>query len=163
MVFNLPPADLVLNQPSAVQPPEPQPEEEIEEEVPQLIDTDESYIPPQHFIQEEEVEEPEEESIPETPAPVISPVSTEDRAPAVAATPAPVPVAPERPAQLPTFEGTTIPMCPHCMIQLEAGSRFCGECGYQLGSRIPSCPSCMQPVVPGAKFCGECGCALPNA
>ncbi|MCB9467123.1 MAG: UvrD-helicase domain-containing protein [Candidatus Obscuribacterales bacterium] len=166
MVFNAPPADLVLNPPSTVPPPEPepQPEEEIEEEVPQLIDTDESYIPPQHFIQEEEeAEEPDEESIPETPTPVISPVPVETREPAVAATPAPVPLAPERPAQLPTFEGTTIPMCPHCMIQLEAGSRFCGECGYQLQSRIPSCPSCMQPVVPGAKFCGECGCGLQNA
>ncbi|MBK9141336.1 MAG: UvrD-helicase domain-containing protein [Candidatus Melainabacteria bacterium] len=61
------------------------------------------------------------------------------------------------------LEGSTIPYCPHCMIQLEAGARFCGECGYQMEVRIPACPGCALPVEPGAKFCGECGFALKQA
>lgn len=59
--------------------------------------------------------------------------------------------------------GTTIPMCPQCSAQLEAGARFCGECGLQMEVRIPACPGCNVPVEPGAKFCGECGFPLQRA
>jgi len=51
----------------------------------------------------------------------------------------------------------TVPMCPGCGTPLEAGSRFCGECGYQLQTRIPACHGCGSPLEPSAKFCGECG------
>ncbi|MBZ0187934.1 MAG: zinc ribbon domain-containing protein, partial [Candidatus Obscuribacterales bacterium] len=61
------------------------------------------------------------------------------------------------------LEGSTIPFCPHCMIQLEAGARFCGECGFAMEARIPACPGCALPVEPAAKFCGECGWALEQA
>jgi class 3 adenylate cyclase/predicted ATPase len=40
-----------------------------------------------------------------------------------------------------------------------ASHRFCGECGYPLGS----CPSCGEPAVPGKKFCHACGHALDGA
>jgi hypothetical protein len=49
------------------------------------------------------------------------------------------------------------PLCPGCTAPLEVGSRFCGECGYQLQTRIPACHLCGAPLEPSAKFCGECG------
>jgi superfamily I DNA/RNA helicase/very-short-patch-repair endonuclease len=49
------------------------------------------------------------------------------------------------------------PVCPNSSIKLEAGSRFCGDCGYHLSVRIPACPLCAAPLEPTAKFCGECG------
>lgn len=49
------------------------------------------------------------------------------------------------------------PQCPNCSISLEPNARFCGECGFHLGTRIPSCPLCSAPLELSAKFCGECG------
>ncbi len=60
----------------------------------------------------------------------------------------------------PASAGGTHPFCPGCSRPLEAGARFCGECGYQLPTRIPACPLCSSPVEPSAKFCGECGARL---
>ncbi len=51
----------------------------------------------------------------------------------------------------------TVPHCPGCSSPLEAGSQFCGECGYKLQTRIPACHGCGSPLEPSAKFCGECG------
>ncbi len=171
---------------SPIQKPQPTepivedlPVEALEEERPQLIETDQKYIPPQHFIEPEEEEAPQEdEAVPPTPEPSVVVDSGQDSLPEDSSAEVleeepvqesaplnhlPIPQASLRPAQLPTMEGTTRPMCPHCMILLEVGSRFCGECGYQLEVRIPACPSCSEPVVPGAKFCGECGFGLQQA
>ncbi|HEY9871028.1 MAG TPA: UvrD-helicase domain-containing protein [Candidatus Obscuribacterales bacterium] len=60
----------------------------------------------------------------------------------------------------PVSPATTQPACPSCSHPLEAGARFCGQCGYQLGVRIPACPLCSSPLEPSAKFCGECGARL---
>lgn len=49
------------------------------------------------------------------------------------------------------------PQCPHCASILEAGARFCGECGYKLVAQIPACTLCGSPLDPNAKFCGDCG------
>lgn len=50
-----------------------------------------------------------------------------------------------------------LPRCPGCDTFLEAGSQFCGECGYRQEVRIPGCHLCGSPLEPSAKFCGECG------
>ncbi len=50
-----------------------------------------------------------------------------------------------------------LPQCPNCHMALEAQARFCGECGFHLGTRIPACPLCSAPLEQAAKFCGECG------
>lgn len=60
----------------------------------------------------------------------------------------------------PVSPATAQPACPSCSYPLEAGARFCGQCGYQLGVRIPACPLCSSPLEPSAKFCGECGARL---
>lgn len=68
------------------------------------------------------------------------------------------------PSSVPAPAG--MPLCPGCALPLEAGSRFCGECGYQLQVRIPACHLCGAPLEPSAKFCGECGSKrgdAPNA
>src|SRR5499427_6410390 len=49
--------------------------------------------------------------------------------------------------------------CRQCGAAVEAGHRFCGECGYPL----EGCPSCGAPVTPGKKFCHACGHALNGA
>lgn len=50
--------------------------------------------------------------------------------------------------------------CPGCSAPLDAGSRFCGECGFRLESKIISCHLCGAPQEGDAKFCGECGSKL---
>jgi hypothetical protein len=56
--------------------------------------------------------------------------------------------------QLQTALGPT--QCPACSAKLEAGKKFCGECGANVGAK-PKCPGCGAEFEPGKKFCGECG------
>jgi hypothetical protein len=63
-----------------------------------------------------------------------------------------------------TFPTPHHPQCQDCGTMLEAGSRFCGECGGQLRVRIPQCSGCGIALEPQAKFCGECGTRrIPDA
>jgi hypothetical protein len=45
--------------------------------------------------------------------------------------------------------------CPKCQSVVAPGSKFCGNCGTNMGPTL--CPKCNTPVAPGAKFCGSCG------
>ncbi|MBN2169251.1 MAG: zinc ribbon domain-containing protein [Actinobacteria bacterium] len=47
--------------------------------------------------------------------------------------------------------------CPHCGAPMEAGARFCPNCGQAPVTATNICPSCGSPVSPGARFCGNCG------
>jgi class 3 adenylate cyclase/tetratricopeptide (TPR) repeat protein len=49
--------------------------------------------------------------------------------------------------------------CRQCGAAVEAGYRFCGECGSAVGG----CPSCGQPLIPGKRFCVSCGQPLSAA
>src|SRR5580704_14365929 len=49
--------------------------------------------------------------------------------------------------------------CGQCGAAIEAGDRFCGECGSPVGG----CPSCGEPLVPGKRFCRSCGQPLTAA
>src|ERR1700744_4180452 len=49
--------------------------------------------------------------------------------------------------------------CRQCGAAVEAGYRFCGECGSPVGG----CPSCGEPVIPGKRFCVSCGQPLTAA
>jgi predicted amidophosphoribosyltransferase len=42
-----------------------------------------------------------------------------------------------------------------CGNQLQAGAKFCNECGSK--QEKPKCPNCQAEAAPGAKFCNECG------
>jgi membrane protease subunit (stomatin/prohibitin family) len=46
--------------------------------------------------------------------------------------------------------------CPNCHAQVNANSKFCPECGFNMATK-PTCPNCHQEVAPGAKFCANCG------
>ncbi len=46
--------------------------------------------------------------------------------------------------------------CGQCGALLEAGDRFCGDCGASMAG----CPSCRAPVAAGKRFCTSCGYAL---
>ncbi len=48
-------------------------------------------------------------------------------------------------------------VCPQCHAPIQAGAKFCSNCGAKL---IQVCPGCGKVVTPGSKFCSECGCAL---
>ncbi len=48
-------------------------------------------------------------------------------------------------------------VCPQCHAPVQAGAKFCSNCGTKL---IQVCPGCGKVVAPGSKFCSECGCAL---
>ena len=48
-------------------------------------------------------------------------------------------------------------VCPQCHAPVQAGAKFCSNCGTKL---IQVCPECGKVVAPGSKFCSECGCAL---
>lgn len=61
----------------------------------------------------------------------------------------------------------TAPMlaqCPHCKARLQAGTKFCAECGKSVApggaAKKVFCTGCGAGVAPGAKFCG--GCGLPQ-
>lgn len=45
--------------------------------------------------------------------------------------------------------------CPRCASTVPAGSKFCLECGNEIGGGF--CGQCGAAVVPGARFCGQCG------
>lgn len=45
--------------------------------------------------------------------------------------------------------------CPHCGSTVPAGSKFCLNCGKEIGGGF--CPQCGSALAPGAKFCSECG------
>src|SRR6202034_1568805 len=55
--------------------------------------------------------------------------------------------------------GLFMERCRQCGAAVEAGYRFCGECGSALGG----CPSCGQPLIPGKRFCVSCGQPLTAA
>lgn len=44
--------------------------------------------------------------------------------------------------------------CPKCQNKLEAGARFCPNCGTDLGL---ACPSCGKVVLPDDLYCRSCG------
>jgi class 3 adenylate cyclase len=46
--------------------------------------------------------------------------------------------------------------CPRCGSGIEAGRRFCGDCGAPLSWR---CTACGGENLPGKRFCGDCGAA----
>ena len=50
-----------------------------------------------------------------------------------------------------------VQVCPQCHAPVQAGAKFCSNCGTKL---IQVCPGCGKVVAPGSKFCSECGCAL---
>lgn len=49
--------------------------------------------------------------------------------------------------------------CPSCGAAVEAGKKFCAECGTNLHAKL-MCPGCGVEAQPGTKFCGECGTKL---
>lgn len=49
--------------------------------------------------------------------------------------------------------------CPSCAAEVEAGQKFCGECGTNVLAK-PKCPSCGTENERGMKFCGDCGTKL---
>src|SRR5437667_18449 len=45
--------------------------------------------------------------------------------------------------------------CVKCGASLQAGAKFCSDCG---ASQVPAkCSNCQKELPPGAKFCNECG------
>lgn len=46
------------------------------------------------------------------------------------------------------------PACIKCGAALSAGSKFCNECGTK---QVSECPKCNAALSPGSKFCNECG------
>jgi membrane protease subunit (stomatin/prohibitin family) len=63
-------------------------------------------------------------------------------------------------AQVPLQSAAGPTECPECRAKVELGTKFCGECGYDLRSK-PKCPACGHELASAAKFCGECGNRLP--
>jgi ribosomal protein L40E len=52
-------------------------------------------------------------------------------------------------------EETSTQKCIKCGASLQAGAKFCSECGTsQVGDK---CANCQHDLKPGAKFCDECG------
>jgi membrane protease subunit (stomatin/prohibitin family) len=67
-----------------------------------------------------------------------------------AAPPAPAPA--PGPAAAPAAAATA--ECGNCHSQVQAGAKFCGECGTPTQKH---CTNCNASLAPAAKFCGECG------
>ncbi len=55
-----------------------------------------------------------------------------------------------------------IPTCPQCGATVQAGQRFCEQCGASLEEKVETvhCPTCHSQVPPDAKFCIQCGAPL---
>ena len=60
-------------------------------------------------------------------------------------------------------------VCPHCGKALEAGSKFCNNCGKPVDGneeetsvtpKVNKCPECGAENAVEAAFCGSCGCSL---
>lgn len=49
--------------------------------------------------------------------------------------------------------------CPGCGAEVEAGKKFCPECGTNLHAKL-ACSGCGTEAAPGTKFCAECGTKL---
>ena len=60
------------------------------------------------------------------------------------------------PAQAPA---AALVICPKCGSKVPATSKFCPECGTQLGqvAGTMNCPNCGKSIPSGSKFCPECG------
>ncbi len=63
---------------------------------------------------------------------------------------------PQGPAQAPA---AALVICPKCGSKVPATSKFCPECGTQLGQATGTmnCPNCGKSIPAGSKFCPECG------
>jgi membrane protease subunit (stomatin/prohibitin family) len=62
-------------------------------------------------------------------------------------------------------EGQAI-QCPKCRAAVALGSRFCPNCGANIGSTAPdtmACPKCGQPVPSNSKFCPNCGAEIKKS
>jgi membrane protease subunit (stomatin/prohibitin family) len=59
------------------------------------------------------------------------------------------------PTETPSTEATSTQKCIKCGVSLQAGAKFCSECGTsQVGGK---CANCQHDLKPAAKFCDECG------
>ena len=56
-----------------------------------------------------------------------------------------------------------MPTCRSCHEPVNAGDRFCGECGCQNPAAGGTCPQCGTAHKRNVKFCGECGAAMTGA
>ncbi|TBR28279.1 MAG: zinc-ribbon domain-containing protein [Reyranella sp.] len=54
-------------------------------------------------------------------------------------------------------------VCPACRSDNQPDSRFCGNCGRQLGAASIMCSKCNTAIANGAKFCSSCGTAASSA
>ena len=61
---------------------------------------------------------------------------------------------PQQPPQAQPQPKASGSVCPSCGQPVQAGAKFCMNCGAKLQA---VCPKCGQPVQPGAKFCMFCG------
>lgn len=57
-------------------------------------------------------------------------------------------------------EPVTLLHCPKCNASYKPGSKFCNDCGTQLGADLKLCPACKAENVSTAKFCNSCGCPM---
>jgi len=49
------------------------------------------------------------------------------------------------------------PHCPKCNAAYKPGSKFCTDCGGQLGAELKPCPECNAENQASTKFCNTCG------
>lgn len=56
-----------------------------------------------------------------------------------------------------TPEPVPPPRCPKCNAPYKPGSKFCNECGGELGAQLKLCPECKAENLATATFCNTCG------